>query len=73
VFDSQLVLPDQFVDTAKSPSFLEKLQYYTMPGDSPPPMRHNSSLTLTTLPEEMLLAHFVLVYQDAAQLPLNPL
>jgi transposase InsO family protein len=62
VFSSQLVLLGQCVDTAKSPSpsFLRDLQT-TMAGCSPPPARHNSTLAPTSLPEDLLLARFVLV------------
>jgi hypothetical protein len=38
-----------------------------------PPTRHSSFLALTTLPEELLLARFVLVRRDTVQSPLAPL
>jgi hypothetical protein len=59
VFGSQ---PGQFINTAESPSpsFLSDLQT-TMTGRPPPPARHNAAPTLSTLPEELLLARFVLV------------
>ncbi len=66
VFGSQLILPGQFVNTANSPSFLSNLQT-EMTGRPPPPTRHNSAPAPSTLPEELLLAHFVLVHWDGAQ------
>jgi hypothetical protein len=73
VFSSQLILPGQFVDTvgSPSPSFLEDLQT-TMAGRPPPPTRHNSAQAPSNLPEELLLARFVLVCRDGAQPPLSP-
>ncbi len=73
VFGSQLILPGQFINTAESPSpsFLNDLQT-TMAGRPPPPTRHNSAPTPSTLPEELLLARFVLVRRDGAQPPLSP-
>jgi hypothetical protein len=52
----------QFINTAESlsPSFLSDLQT-TMTGCPPPPTRHNSAPAPSTLPEELLLARFVLV------------
>jgi hypothetical protein len=74
VFGSQLVLPDQFINTAESPlpSFLKDLQT-TMNGRPPPPTRHNSAPAPSTLPEKLLLARFVLVCRDGAQPPLSPI
>ncbi len=74
VFGSQLILPGQFVNTAKSvsPSFLSDLQT-TMTGRPPPPTRHNSAPAPSTRPEELLLARFVLVRRDGAQPPLLPI
>jgi hypothetical protein len=74
VFGSQLILPGQFVNTAESPSpsFLSDLQT-TMTGRPTPPTRHNSAPAPSTLPEELLLARFVLVRQDGAQPPLSPI
>jgi transposase InsO family protein len=73
VFGSQLVLPGQCVDTAESPSpsFLHDLQT-TMASCSPLPEWHNSALAPTYLPEDLLLARFVLVHRDGAQPPLAP-
>ncbi len=71
VFDSQLILPGQFINTTDSPSFLNDLQT-TMTGCPPPPTRHNSAPAPSTLPEELLLARFVLVCRDSAQPPLSP-
>jgi transposase InsO family protein len=70
VFGSQLILPGQFVNTANSPSFLSDLQT-TMTIRPPPPTRHNSAPAPSTLPEELLLARFVLVRRDGAQPPLS--
>jgi hypothetical protein len=69
VFGSQLILPGQFINTAKSPSFLNKLQT-TMAGRPPPPTRHNSVPAPSTLLGELLLSLFVLVRRDGAQPPL---
>ncbi len=71
VFGSQLVLLGQFVDTAELPSFLEDLQT-TMVGCQPPPMKHNTAPAPASLPEEFLLAPFVLVCGDGTQPPLAP-
>jgi hypothetical protein len=64
VFGSRLILPGQFINTANSPSpsFLNDLQT-TMAGRPPPPTWHNSAPAPSTLPEELLLARFVLVRQ----------
>jgi hypothetical protein len=66
LFGSQLILPGQFINTAESPSlsFLNHLQT-TMTGRPPPPTRYNSAPAPSTLPEELLLAHF----WDGAQPP----
>jgi hypothetical protein len=73
VFGSQLILPGQFINIAESPSpsFLNDLQT-TMAGCPPPPTRHNSASAPSTLPEELLLARFVLVRREGAQPPLSP-
>jgi hypothetical protein len=73
VFGSQLILPGQFINTAESPSpsFLIDLQT-TMAGCPPPPTRHNSAPAPSTLPEELLLARFMLVRRDGAQPLLSP-
>jgi hypothetical protein len=72
VFGSQLILPGQFVNSAGSlsPSFLSDLQT-TMTSRPPPPTRQNSAPAPSTLPEELLLARFVLVRRDSAQPPLS--
>jgi hypothetical protein len=74
VFGSQLILLGQFINTAESPSssFLSDLQT-TMTGHPLPPARHNAAPAPSTLPEELLLAHFVLVHRDGAQPPLSPI
>jgi hypothetical protein len=68
VFGSQLILPGHFINTAKSPSpsFLSDLQT-TMTGRLPSLTQHNSAPAPSTLPEELLLARFVLVLRDGAQ------
>jgi hypothetical protein len=73
VFGSQLILPGQFVNTAESlsPSFLKDLQTAMTGRPPPPPTRHNSASAPSTLPEELLLARFVLARQDGAQPPLS--
>jgi hypothetical protein len=67
VYGSQLILPGQFIKTAELPSssFLSNLQT-TMTGCPPPPARHNAAPATSTLPEELLLARFVLVRRDGA-------
>jgi hypothetical protein len=74
VFASQLILPGQFINTAEltSRSFLSDLQI-TMTGHPPPPTRHNTATAPSTLPEELLLAHFDLVRRYGAQPPLSPI
>jgi len=74
VFGSQLILLGQFINTAESPSpfFLSDLQT-TMTGRPPPPAWHNAAPAPSTLPEELLIAHFVLVRRDGAQPPLSPI
>jgi hypothetical protein len=74
VYGSQLVLPGQFINIAESPSlsFLRELQT-TMTGRPPPPARHNAAPAPSALPEELLLARFVLVRKDGAQPPLSPI
>jgi hypothetical protein len=68
VYGSQLILPGQFINTAvsPSPSFLSDLQT-TLTGRAPPPTWHNAAPAPSTLPEELLLARFVLVRRDGAQ------
>ena len=68
VFGSQLILPGHFINTAESPlpSFLSDLQP-TMTVRLPSPTQHNSAPAPSTLPEELLLARFVLVRRDGAQ------
>jgi hypothetical protein len=44
----------------------------TIAGRPPPPTRHNSAPAPSPLPEELLLARFVLVLRDGAQPPLSP-
>ncbi len=72
VYGSQLVLPGQFINTAKSPSlsFLRELQT-TMTGRPPPPAQRAPAPS--ALPEELLLASSVLVRRDGAQPPLSPI
>jgi hypothetical protein len=74
VFGSQLILSGQFINTAESPSpsFLSDLQT-TMTGRPPRPTQHNAAPAPSTLPEELLLARFVLVRRDGAQPQLSPI
>ncbi len=72
MFGSQLVLPGQIVGTAESPSSSFLVQT-TMAGRSPLPTLHNFSPAMTCLPELLILACFVLVHIDCAQLPVTPL
>jgi hypothetical protein len=74
VYSSQLALPGQFINTAElpSPSFLRELQT-TMTGRPPLPAQHNAAPALSALPEDLLLARFVLVRGDGAQPPLSPI
>jgi hypothetical protein len=72
MFGSQLVLPGQFVDTAESRSSSFLVQT-AMAGRSQLPMLHNCSSAMTSLPKLLLLARFVLVHIDCAQLPVIPL
>jgi hypothetical protein len=44
-----------------------------MTGRPPPPARHYAAPAPSTLPEELLLARFVLVRRDGAQPPLSPI
>jgi hypothetical protein len=44
-----------------------------MTGRPPPPARHNAAPAPSALPEELLLARFVLVRRDGAQPPLSPI
>jgi hypothetical protein len=69
---SQLVLPGQFIDTAESPSSCFLVQT-AMAGRSPLMTLHNFSPAMTSLPELLLLARFVLVHIDCAQQPVTPL
>jgi hypothetical protein len=70
MFGSQLVLLGQFVDTAESSSSSFLVQT-AMAGRSPLPTLHNFSPAMTSLPELLLLACFVLVHIDCAQLPVT--
>jgi hypothetical protein len=71
VFGTQLVLPGQFIVTAESPS-LEDLMT-AMAGHLPLPTHHNSEPAPTALPEELLLARFMLVCRAGGQPPLAPI
>jgi hypothetical protein len=74
VFGSQLLLPGQFLSTPEppSPSFLREFQG-VLAGRSPLPMTHHTTPAPTSLPEDLLLARFVLVRHDGVQPPLSPL
>ncbi len=74
VFGSQLVLPGQFLSTPEppSPNFLRDFQG-VLSGRSPLPTAHHTTPSPTSLPEDLLLARFVLVRHDSVQPPLSPL
>ena len=74
VFGSQLLLPGQFLSTPEplSLSFLREFQG-VLAGRSPLPMTHHTTPAPTSLPEDLLLARFVLVRHDGVQPPLSPL
>ena len=73
VFGSQPVLPGQFLSAPEppSPTFLREFQG-VLANRRPPAPAHHSLPGLTELPEELLLARYVLVRRDAAQPPLSP-
>jgi hypothetical protein len=54
-------------------AFHEDLVQATMAGRSPQPTLHNFSPAMISLPELLLLARFVLVHIDCAQLTVTPL
>jgi hypothetical protein len=72
VFGSQLLLPGQFLSTPEplSLSFLREFQG-VLAGRSPLPMTHHTTPAPTSLPEDLLLARFVLVRHDGVQPPLS--
>jgi len=74
VFGSQLVLPGQFLSAPEppSPNFLQDFQK-VLAGRSPRQTSHHTTPAPTALPEDLLLARFVLVRRDAVQPPLSPL
>ena len=74
VFGSQLVLPGQFLSTPESPSpsFIQDFQG-VLAGRTPLPTAHNTTPSPTSLPEDLLLARYVLIRHDAVQPPLSPL
>jgi hypothetical protein len=74
VFGSQLVLPGQFLSTPEplSSTFLRDFQG-VLAGRLPLPTAHQTTPAPTSLPEDLLLARFVLVSHDGVQPPLSPL
>ncbi len=66
VFGSQLVLPGQFLSTPESlsPSFIQDFQG-VLAGRPPLQTAHNTTPSPTSLPEDLLLARYVLVRNDA--------
>ena len=75
VFGSQPVLPGQFLNTPEAPAapFLAEFQGL-LAGRAPLPTAHHSPPTApASLPDDLLMAPFVLVRQDSVQPPLSPL
>jgi hypothetical protein len=74
VFGSQLVLPGQFLSAPEppSPSFIKDFQG-VLAGRKPLQTAHHTTPSPTSLPEDLLLASYVLVRHDAVQPPLSPL
>jgi hypothetical protein len=74
VFGSQLVLPGQFLSAPEppSPSFIKDFQG-VLAGRNPLQTAHHTTPSPTSLPEDLLLARYVLVRHDAVQPPLSPL
>jgi hypothetical protein len=74
VFGSQLVLPGQFLSAPEppSPSFIKDFQG-VLAGRIPLQTAHHTTPAPTSLPEDLLLARYVLVRHDAVQPPLSPL
>jgi cleavage and polyadenylation specificity factor subunit 1 len=74
VFGSQPVLPGQFLSAPEppSPTFLQEFQG-VLAGRAPLPTAHHNTVGPQVLPEELLLARFVLVRRDGVQPPLSAL
>ena len=74
VYGAQPVLPGQFLAQPEPPAslFLDELQDL-LAGRTPRATAHNCAPAPPQLPEELLRSRFVLVRQDAAQSPLQPL
>jgi hypothetical protein len=75
VFGSQPVLPGQFLTApeAPSPTFLEDFQGVLASRTARPTNHHTPPAAPESLPEDLLLARFVLVRQDGVRPPLAPL
>ncbi len=73
VFGSQPVLPGQFLLDLESPSpsLLAEFQG-VISGCTPLPTAHHALPAPSALPEELLLARFVLVLRDGVHPPLSP-
>jgi hypothetical protein len=73
VYGSQPLLPGQFLDSPEnpSPSFIADFQG-VLAGRSPVSTTHHSSPEPVGLPEDLLLARYVLVQRDGHQPPLSP-
>jgi hypothetical protein len=73
VFGSQPVLPGQFLLDLESPSpsLLADFQVI-IAGCTPLPTAHHALPAPSSLPEELLLARFVLVLRDGVHPPLSP-
>jgi hypothetical protein len=69
-----LVLPGQFLSAPEppSPSFIKDFQG-VLAGRTPLQTAHHTTPSPTSLPEDLLLARYVLVRHDAVQPPLSPL
>jgi hypothetical protein len=73
VYGSQPLLPGQFLDSPENPppSFIADFQG-VLAGRSPVSTTHHSSPEPVGLPEDLLLARYVLVRRDGHQPPLSP-
>jgi hypothetical protein len=73
VHGSQPLLPGQFLDSPEnpSPSFIADFQK-VLAGRSPTSTTNHSSPEPVALPEDLLLAQYVLVRRDGHQPPLSP-
>jgi hypothetical protein len=74
VFGSQPLLPGQFLDSPEPPTlqFLQDFQNL-LANRLPPPTSHHSKPAPEAFPEDLLLAHHILVRRDGATPPLTPI